>query len=238
MARIRSVHPGLFTDEAFVVLSDAAQIFLIGLWTECDDQGVFEWKPTMLRMRVRPAKDGSVDDLLSELKAVDIIASYELDGRKYGAVRNFRKFQRPKKPNAIHPINGAIRTYVGLAGRDSELEQIEAPPSSEIPPQMERRMEEGGGGEEEKKDLSADAARKSYFFEAGVIRLNERDFRKWEDAYNNLELKAELIGLASWAEQQGSKWFHAVPGALTKRNRQIANERRNGGTKTRVEGIL
>src|ERR1700722_3074478 len=106
MARIRSVHPGLFTDEAFMGLSSDAQVFLIGLWTEADDQGMFEWKPLTLRMRLRPTKDGDVDPILSELEAAQCIKMFEISGRKYGAIRNFRKFQKPKTPNAIHPITG------------------------------------------------------------------------------------------------------------------------------------
>src|SRR5207237_2949036 len=114
MARIRSVHPGLFTDEAFATLSDAAQIFAIGLWTECDDQGAFEWKPFNLRMRLRPGKDGSVEPLLAELEAANMIRSYEHEGRKFGLVRNFRKYQRPKRPNAVHFIPPELLPYVCL----------------------------------------------------------------------------------------------------------------------------
>ncbi len=73
MARIRSIHPGLFTDEAFVSLTADAQVFLMGIWTEADDQGAFEWKPLTLRMRLRPTKDGPVDDLLDELEAAKFI---------------------------------------------------------------------------------------------------------------------------------------------------------------------
>src|SRR5258708_12968 len=109
MARIRSIHPGLFTDEAFVTVSDAAQIFYIGLLTEADDQGVFEWKPITLKMRLRPASTQPVDGLLAELVAAEKIASYEIDGRKLGAIRNFRKFQRPKSPNAVHSLPGEWR---------------------------------------------------------------------------------------------------------------------------------
>lgn len=32
MARIRSVHPGLYTDEAFMTLSMAARVLIVGLW--------------------------------------------------------------------------------------------------------------------------------------------------------------------------------------------------------------
>lgn len=41
MSRIRSIHPGLWTDEAFVSLSPMARLFLMGLWNECDDMGSF-----------------------------------------------------------------------------------------------------------------------------------------------------------------------------------------------------
>lgn len=140
MARIRSIHPGLFTDEAFVSLSTDAQVLLFGLYTEADDQGVFEWKPLTLRMRLRPTKDGAIDPMLSEMEAANIIIKYEINGRHYGAIRNFRKYQRPKKPNAIHPINDEIRTYVALTAPSSELEDVEdevIPQKGEIAPQME-----------------------------------------------------------------------------------------------------
>jgi len=150
MARIRSVHPGLFTDEAFVVLSADAQMFLIGLWTEADDQGVFEWKPTTLRMRLRATKDGSVDGLLAEIEAADCIKQYEIGGRKYGAVRNFRKYQRPKFPKAVHPITDEIRIYVSLTASPTEIDgddDASFPRNAEIPPQREE-----GGGSKGKKE--------------------------------------------------------------------------------------
>ncbi len=121
MGRIRSVHPGLFTDEAFISLSDAAQVFFIGLWTEADDQGVFEWKPITLRARLRPAKDGSVEELLAELEANNCVKRFSFGGRQFGAVRNFRKYQRPKKPNSTHVLPDEFRTYVALSGSSSEL---------------------------------------------------------------------------------------------------------------------
>lgn len=74
----------------------------------------------------------------------------------------------------------------------------------------------------------------NYYFEDGVIRLNQADFEKWQDAFPNLDLKAELLGLSSWASTQAN-WFHAVKGALAKRNRE--HRPRQTGTKT-TEDIL
>jgi hypothetical protein len=121
MARIRSVFPGLFTDEAFAPLSDAAQITLIGIWTEADDNGVFEWKPVSLRMRLRPSKDGSIEPMLDELAAANVIMAFEAGGKRFGAVRNFKKYQRPKSPKAIFPLPDDVNDYVTGSGHGSAV---------------------------------------------------------------------------------------------------------------------
>ena len=60
-----------------------------------------------------------------------------------------------------------------------------------------------------------------YAFEAGTIRLTNKDFSKWQTNFSHLDLRAELTGLAEWASQQGERWFFAVSGALAKRNREV-----------------
>jgi hypothetical protein len=201
MARIRSIHPGLFTDEAFVILSDAAQIFFLGLWTEADDQGVFEWKPMSLRMRLRPTKDGPVEPLLAEIVAAERILRFEMGGRHYGAIRNFRKYQRPKKPNAIHPITEEIRTYVALTAPSSELDDVEdaqvlpEPVSStEKSPQMK---DEGGRMKDEgEKDTCGVASRPPAVLGPEFIRLPTNRFEtQGEEVVIYQPFVAEMQGL-------------------------------------------
>lgn len=149
MARIRSIHPGLFSDPEFASLSDAAQMFYLGLLTEADDNGIFDWNPAKLRIRLRPGKDGGVEALLSELSSAQKIRSYEVGGRKHGAIRNFRKFQRPKSPKSWFVIPTDFRNYVGLSDDAAPDGGNEAPsyaPTPENPPQ---RKEEGGRMKEE-----------------------------------------------------------------------------------------
>jgi uncharacterized protein YdaU (DUF1376 family) len=69
-----------------------------------------------------------------------------------------------------------------------------------------------------KKD-SADAVSR-YAFENGKIKLNQRDFDRWKAAFSHLDLAAELVAMTPWAETLGPNWFHAVPNALAKRNRE------------------
>lgn len=162
MARIRSIHPGFFTDERLVATSIAARMLFLGLGVEADDSGIFEWKPLTLKMRVFPADNLDVPSLLSELVAADAIQEYDMNGRQYGAIRNFRKYQRPKKPNSVHPMTPEIGIYVALTEASSELDDDEAPsvpPKGEIAPQMEDggdKMEDEGG---RKKDSRPSPAR-------------------------------------------------------------------------------
>lgn len=144
MARIRSIHPGLFTDESFAGLSMAARVLLLGLWTEADDQGVFDWKPITLKMRVMPVDNVDVPSLLLELEEADVIRQFRQDDRSFGAIRNFCKYQRPKTPKYRALRSGDIRNYVASKYKMEEMteaEQPSFPQKVEISPQ---RKEEGG----------------------------------------------------------------------------------------------
>lgn len=117
MARIRSIHPGLFSDEVFVALSAQAQVFWIGLLCDADDQGVFEWKPVSLKMRILPAAVSDVSGLLAELESHKLIRRYESGGATFGAIRNFCRYQRPKWPRAAYPVTAEIRLFTAADGK-------------------------------------------------------------------------------------------------------------------------
>lgn len=176
MARIRSIHPGLWTDEAFVSVSTMARLLHIGIWNECDDIGCFEWKPLTLRMRLFPADNADVPALLAELIAANMIMRYSVNGKDFGAVRNFCKYQRPKAPKSVHPNTPEVLIFVGSSADISEIndddggsgsetkkanitkfpkkseteevEQTSFPKKAEIAPQME----EGGDNREEEEE--------------------------------------------------------------------------------------
>lgn len=145
MSRIRSTHPGLWTDEAFVTLSPFARLFFMGLWNECDDFGSFEWAPLKLKMRLAPADNVDGATLLTEIEAAACIMAYEVAGKRYGAVRNFCQYQRPKKPTSVHPQTEAVRQWVNTEARStrdgSEVVGKELPTDGE----KSRQRKEGGG---------------------------------------------------------------------------------------------
>jgi hypothetical protein len=150
MARIRSVHPGLFTDEAFMSLSMEARVLIIGIWTEADDNGVFEWKPITLKARILPADNVDTVTLLAELARLDFVNRFENGASTYGAVRNFHKYQRPKKPKIKYVLPDELRTYVGIRSGDVSEVENQFPTEEELPSQREE-----GGGRLEEDDVSS-----------------------------------------------------------------------------------
>lgn len=159
MARIRSVHPSLFTDEAWVSCSPLARILYVGLWTDADDQGLFEWKPLQIKMRLLPGDAGDVPEMLSELEGVGLVQAYEAEGKRYGAIANFRKFQRPQKPNAIHPLPEKIAEYVGLAPEEPPTSPPPVADQSPTSPVIAPQMEDGGWKGKDTAVANAPAAR-------------------------------------------------------------------------------
>lgn len=122
MARIRSVHPGQWTDEAFVACGAWARLLAIAVRNEADDNGVFEWKPLVLKMRLFPADAVDVAALLAELEGAGIVKRVEQSGKDYGLIRNFRRYQRPDKPKSQHPLADEHRQFVGIVADNSTTE--------------------------------------------------------------------------------------------------------------------
>ncbi|BAI95829.1 hypothetical protein Sj15T_01680 [Sphingobium sp. TA15] len=181
MARIRSVHPGLWTDERFASVTPLARLLFIGIWNECDDMGSFEWSPLKLKMRLLPADNADAGALLDELAGAGCIMRYQIDGRELGAVRNFALFQRPKKPNSLYPQTPEVRKY--CAHKD-EAVPSEFPTGGEIPPQME----DGGGNSNSVSNETGSAVEiddpAKIMFDAGIALITsagtpERQARSW-----------------------------------------------------------
>lgn len=189
MARIRSVHPKQTTDEAFVECGPWARLLAIFIRNFSDDQGVFEWKPKTLKMEIFPADDVNVSDLLAELERTSQVRRYEVEGRAYGVIRNFLKYQKPKFPNATYPLPDDLKLWRDGIGSVS----IALPKASgKVPPVV---VVVGVKEEEETTDIVAGAT------DAPVshVILEEKPFPSVEDlqlAIKHWNFQAERLGLA------------------------------------------
>ena len=141
MPRIRSTHPGQWTDENFTECSMAARLLCLALRNMADDRGVFRWKPKTIKMICLPADNCDIDDLLDELIDNNQVDRYEFEGKQYGIINDFTQWQRPKKPTAIHPIPECVRNKHGLSKQDVDSSSPpvphQSPNGTEIAPQRE-----------------------------------------------------------------------------------------------------
>lgn len=99
MARIRSIKPEYFRHELLQDLEISnpgkyPMMVFAGLWTQCDSQGVFEWRPRQLKLDILPFIPFDMEASLSILHAADLIKKYEIDGKLYGLIPTFRDHQR------------------------------------------------------------------------------------------------------------------------------------------------
>lgn len=157
MARIRSTHPGQWTDEDFVQCSPFARLLALALRNEADDNGAFEWKPVTIKMRLLPVDNVNVEELLAELIEHNQVTKYEIYGRHYGLIRNFKKYQKPKEPKYVHPTPTGTGNDETSTKPTSEVDGdkvLPFPGKSETEPQRE----EGRGRRKDgKEDSSAHA---------------------------------------------------------------------------------
>lgn len=110
MARIRQTSPEQWTDPEFVAMTPLARLLALAIRNECDDNGTFDLNPRKLKMRLLPGDNCDVEALIGELVANCQIIKYEINGKSYGMVRNFTKFQRPKKPTFWNPVPNKFPT--------------------------------------------------------------------------------------------------------------------------------
>lgn len=160
MSRIRSIHPGLWTDERFVVASPMARLLFMGIWNECDDLGSFEWSPLKLKMRLLPADAVDASALLEEIESSGSIMRYTVGDKTYGAVRNFCQYQRPKKPVSHHPQTEAVRAFVNVEARTIRDGGEPVGNQSGTDGEKPRQMKDEGGDKEVDDAIASPTPRK------------------------------------------------------------------------------
>lgn len=120
------------------------------LWMQCDDHGIFEWKPIVLKALIFPADNVDFSEVLAELERLGCVRRINIGCRPHGMVRNFAKYQRPKNPSYRHfkpeELPADVGSYIGVKGAAPPALPQSSPSTTEIPPQMK---EEGGKREEE-----------------------------------------------------------------------------------------
>lgn len=104
MARARNLKPGFFRNADLVELSFEYRLLFQGLWILADREGRLEDRPKQIKMEIFPADSVDVNNGLNALQDIGVIVRYEVDGKKYIQVVNFRKHQNPHKDERASSI--------------------------------------------------------------------------------------------------------------------------------------
>lgn len=97
MARIRTVKPELFRHETLFEAEQQSKLPLrlayIGLFTACDREGRFKWKPRALKLDVLPYDQIDFSRVLDALVTHGFIVKYEHEGNEFGCIPTWPQHQ-------------------------------------------------------------------------------------------------------------------------------------------------
>lgn len=93
MARIRTIKPEFFTSEDIVSLTPLSRLFYVSLWCEADREGRLSWSVKTLKMRYFPGDNCDIEAMAQELIDAGLIVVYEVEGRKYAEIPQFKVHQ-------------------------------------------------------------------------------------------------------------------------------------------------
>lgn len=97
MARIRTVKPELLTHEQLFELEKLTgypiRIAFVGLFTCCDREGRFKWKPRELKLSCLPFDEIDFSHVLDALMTAGFIQKHLVDGSFYGLIPSWKKHQ-------------------------------------------------------------------------------------------------------------------------------------------------
>ena len=99
MSRIRSIKPDFFRHEALQdleVSNPGSYVMLVyaGLWTQCDKNGVFMWRPRQLKLDILPFINFDMNKTLDVLSDSGHVIKYTADGKELGFIPTFKEHQR------------------------------------------------------------------------------------------------------------------------------------------------
>lgn len=183
MARIRTVKPALFKHEGLYDLERETNLPLrlafIGLFTCCDREGRFAWRPRALKLDVLPYDDDTdFSRVLDALWSRGFVLKYEVDGELYGLIPTFAKHQviNNRESESEIPTPQESSFISSTSTRTPRVSDTKQTPL--FPAQGER---EGKGREEEREKEGKDAATKRVRPQASPDRPAEVSEQVWKD---------------------------------------------------------
>jgi hypothetical protein len=196
MARIRTFKPEFLRHELLQDIETKnpgkyPMFVFQGLWSVCDKQGVFPWKPRSLKLDIYPFLKFEMGETLAILAEAGFIRKYTAsDGEEYGNVINFEKHQRINGDEAKLPAKypspcEEVEEINGEAG----TKQLRS--SGEAGKKQERSGNENGKGKERSIGIGMGKGKEDFSL-SDELNPSSKDFsqrvEKLRTAYNELKI--------------------------------------------------
>lgn len=155
MGRIRTVKPSLFTHgELFDAEAESRlplRLAFIALFTCCDREGRFKWRPRELKLACLPHDDLDFSRVLDALATRGFIVRYaSQNGEEYGCIPTFAKHQVINNREQASDIPSPTETWI--VTREARVGHATVTRGA-----RGLRGREGNGREEEGKEIDAQA---------------------------------------------------------------------------------
>jgi hypothetical protein len=190
MARIRTYKPDFLRHELLQELETKNQgkypmFVFLGLWSVCDKQGVFPWRPKSLKLDIYPFLDFDMEETLQILIDAGFIRKFiaQEDKETYGYVINFEKHQRITGDEGKNPAK------YPSPEEESETQERHGNDTAET---QERHGNENGKGKEGKGERERNKGKEGAFSLSESLNPKLPDFsqrlEKLREQYNNLKI--------------------------------------------------
>lgn len=163
MARIRTIKPDFFKNEALADLPAMTRLLFIGLWTQADREGRMEDRPKRLKAEIFPYDSYDMDKGLNELQKAGFIIRYKVNAN--GSAR----ILAPEQPDSELAL-----IQIATFSKHQKIDKINEKPSEFPPVDYNKSITrlpiegEGKGKEEEMegKEFTRDAD-----FEISILKF-------------------------------------------------------------------
>jgi hypothetical protein len=241
MARIRTIKPELFKHLELQELenSHAGQYIMlvfIGLWTQCDKNGVFIYNAKVLKNEILPFIDFDMQITLDILEKGGYFTKFQHDNREYGHVVNFNKYQFPgmaeKKAPAKYPEPPIKSTFenntkTALEPSQNGFETVPSTFENNTDPEGEmikdkRKKECSSSGEPPESFLQAlelstlllTSHRKEFtdYLSGKDIKKTTKDWANDIEKLIRIDKKPPetIRKVILWVKEPGNFWFHNI----------------------------
>lgn len=201
MARIRTVKPELFRHGGLYDLECETglpiRLAFIGLFTSCDRNGRFKWKPRELKLDCLPHDNIEFSRVLDALLSRGFILKYDNSGVVYGCIPTFTVHQvinnKEKPTDAPCPYDESSQIIDFNDNSTRETRDNNAIESPLNPEQGERKGKEGKGIGKEGIDHASEPDDVEIVFNHWASVMNHPK-AKLDDTRRNLIKKAIKLG--------------------------------------------